>query len=152
MLSAPKEEERLAVVSFTANDSNRGGFGKVLKSIEGLQQRLEDFSVEDIGQAEEQAKTLAVRLSELQRRLATLAEINEAIRAVDATVEQVSKESSELTKVQGADKVLQLQALVQANKLIRFPRLAKAAKESSRAGSVYPIAKDSQSHFSQAET
>jgi hypothetical protein len=151
MLSAPKEEKRLRVVSSTSNNANLAGFGKVLNSIQGLQQRLEDFSVDDISEATEKARTLAVRLSELQRQLATLAEINESIATVRTAVDHAASETRELTKLEGVDKPLQLQAIAQASNLIRFPRLMKAAKDGPQVSSVNSIATDSRINTSKAE-
>src|SRR6266571_2771247 len=151
MLSAPKEEKRLKVVSSTSNTPNLAGFGKVLNSIQGLQQRLEDFSVDDISEATEKARTLAVRLSELQRQLATLTEINESIATVRTAVDHAANETRELTKLEGLDKPLQLQAIAQASNLIRFPRVMKAAKDGPRVSSVNSIATDSRINTSKAE-
>src|SRR5438093_10439233 len=149
MLSAPKEEKRLKVVS--SNTPNLAGFGKVLNSIQGLQQRLDDFSVDDISEATEKARTLAVRLSELQRQLATLTEINQSIATVRTAVDHAANETRELTKLEGLDRPLQLQAIAQASNLIRFPRVMKAAKDGPRVSSVNVIATDSRINTSKTE-
>src|SRR6266480_3877939 len=151
MLSAPKEEKRLKVVSSTSNTSNLAGFGKVLNSIQGLQQRLDDFSVDDISEATEKTRTLAVRLSELQRQLATLTEINQSIATVRTAVDHAANETRELTKLEGLDRPLQLQAIAQASNLIRFPRVMKAAKDGPRVSSVNVIATDSRINTSKTE-
>ena len=151
MLSAPKEEKRLKVVSSTSNTPNLAGFGKVLNSIQGLQQRLDDFSVDDISEATEKARTLAVRLSELQRQLATLTEINQSIATVRTAVDHAANETRELTKLEGLDRPLQLQAIAQASNLIRFPRVMKAAKDGPRVSSVNVIATDSRINTSKTE-
>src|SRR5436190_2095283 len=151
MLSAPKEEKRLKVVSSTSNTSNLAGFGKVLNSIQGLQQRLDDFSVDDISEATEKTRTLAVRLSELQRQLATLTEINQSIATVRTAVDHAANETRELTKLEGLDRPLQLQAIAQASNLIRFPRVMKAAKDGPRVSSVNVIATDSRINTLQTE-
>src|SRR5437667_3023939 len=151
MLSAPKEEKRLKVVSSPSNTPNLAGFGKVLNSIQGLQQRLDDFSVDDISEATEKARTLAVRLSELQRQLATLTEINESIATVRTAVDHAANETRELTKLEGLDRPLQLQAIAQASNLIRFPRVMKAANDGPRVSSVNSIATDSRINTSKAE-
>jgi hypothetical protein len=140
MLSAQKEERRLRVVSSASNAQTLAGFGKVLNSIQGLQQRLEDFSVEDISKAAEKAKTLALHLSELQRQLATVKQISKSIAAVREAVDHIADEASELTKPAPSDRPLQLHAIVQASKLIRFPRLAKGGKDHSRLPPVNPTA------------
>ena len=76
MLSAQKEQLRL-VASETPEGQlpNVGSFGKVVNSIQGLQQRLESFSADDVGAAHDRTQTLLLRLSELQRKLATFAAI-----------------------------------------------------------------------------
>jgi len=107
--------------------------------------------VDDISEATEKARTLAVRLSELQRQLATLTEINESIATVRTAVDHAANETRELTKLEGLDRPLQLQAIAQASNLIRFPRVMKAAKDGPRVSSVNFIATDSRINTSKTE-
>jgi len=107
--------------------------------------------VDDISEATEKARTLAVRLSELQRQLATLTEINESIATVRTAVDHAANETRELTKLEGLDRPLQLQAIAQASNLIRFPRVMKAAKDGPRVSSVNVIATDSRINTSKTE-
>jgi hypothetical protein len=132
MLSAQKEDTRLQVAPSTPNTPTPGGFGKVLNSIEGLQQRLDDVSLEDIAAATENAKILTLRLSELQRKLADLTTMQESIVAVRRAVDEAADENSKLTRLEAVDRPLHFQAIVQASNLIRFPRIVKPAKENPR--------------------
>ena len=119
MLSAQKEETRLQVAP-PPNTPMPGGFGKVLNSIEGLQQRLDDFSLEDIGAATENAKTLTLRLSELERRLANLTEIKQSMGAIRRAVDEATHEISKLIRSEPLERPLHLQVIVQASNLIRL--------------------------------
>src|SRR5439155_20422185 len=110
---------------------------------QGLQQRLDDFSVNDISEATENTRTLSLRLFELQRQLATLTEINQSIATVRTAVDHAANETRELTKLEGLDRPLQLQAIAQASNLIRFPRVMKAAKDDPRVSSANFLATQS---------
>jgi hypothetical protein len=140
MLSAHKEEKKLHVVSSRPNAPTLAGFGKVLNSIQGLQQRLEDFSVDDVDKATENVRTLSLRLSQLQGKIHTLTEISESIAAVRTAVDRASNETSELIKLESFDKPLHLQAIVQASKLIRFPKVTKIGNDTSKIPSLDTIA------------
>ena len=151
MLSAQKENTRLQVAPSTPNTPMPGGFGKVLNSIEGLQQRLDDFSLDDIGAATEKAKTLTLRLSELERKLTDLTEITRSMDAVRRAVDGAVNETSKLTKSEAPERPLHLQAIVQASNLIRFPRLAKVPKDNSRTFSRSPIPTEASVDIAQSE-
>jgi hypothetical protein len=128
MLSAQKEQLRL-VASETSEDHlpNVGSFGKVVNSIQGLQQRLENFSAEDVGAAHDRTQTLLFRLAELQRKLTTCAAIKESMAAVRSSLDQMLTDCVDLGKIAALETPLSIQTLIHANKLIQFPRLNKLA-------------------------
>ena len=128
MLSVQKEEIRL-VAGATADDlPNLGSFGKVVNSIQGLQQRLENFSADDVGAAHDKTQTLLLRLSSLQGKLATFAEIKASMAAVRDTVEQALRDCADVGKLDALETHVPIQTFIQTNKLIHFPRLNKLAK------------------------
>jgi hypothetical protein len=139
MLSAHKEEKKLHVVSSRPNAATLAGFGKVLNSIQGLQQRLGDFSVDDVDKATENVRTLSLRLSQLQSKIRRLTEISESIAVVRTAVDRASNETSELIKLESFDKPLHLQAIVQASKLIRFPKVTKIGNATTKIPSLKTI-------------
>jgi hypothetical protein len=120
--------------------STIGGFGKVLNSIQGLQQRLNDFSVDDINKAEANAHTLIQRLSSLLHKLNSLGELKHSQNTVRNLLGQIPETDYDLIGPDSLEKHPRLHAIVKASKLIRLHRLLKAAKESADSISFDPEA------------
>ncbi len=127
MLSAQKEQIQLPVDT-TRDDLPVGSFGKVVNSIQGLQERLESFSADDINDAHDKAQTLLSRLSDIQQKLATFIEIKASLGIVRDAIEQASRDSADIDTLDAPETHALIQRLIQANKLIQFPRLNKSAK------------------------
>ena len=109
------------------------GFGKVLTSIQGLQQRLEDFSLEEVSRAETDAKNLIHQLSALRTKLQCLAELKAFVVSACALINEIPSENFDQVAPDGLENHPQLHAIVQASKLIRFHRIMKAAKAGAEA-------------------
>ena len=111
--------------------SPASGFGKVLGSIQGLQQRLDDFSVEEVSRAHAKAADLIRGLGELQGRLTALAKLKDALTEASASIgsrPEVNFDDIDPDNLEGHP---QLRAIVQTGKLIRMHRLLKAAQASA---------------------
>lgn len=98
------------------------GFGKVLSSIQGLQERLDDISLDEISRAHMNASALIDRLHDCQRRLDALAKLKEAITRVTLQIAALPDESKNSTGVDGLQDYSQLRALVRVGKLIQMRR------------------------------
>jgi hypothetical protein len=112
----------------------------VLNSIQGLQQRLNDFSVDDINKAEANAHTLIQRLSSLLHKLNSLGELKHSQNTVRNLLGQIPETDYDLIGPDSLEKHPRLHAIVKASKLIRLHRLLKAAKESADSISFDPEA------------
>ena len=108
-----------------------GGFGKVLNSIQGLQQRLSDFSIEDITRAEANANTLIRRLALLQNNLVRLADLKCSLADTEAMITLIPEPDYHLIGPASLEKHPQLHGIVKASKVIRLLRLLKIAKASA---------------------
>lgn len=108
------------------------GFGKVLNSIHGLQQRLGDFSIEDISRAETNANTLIRRLAILQERLIRITDLKRKLVYTAAVIEQIPEPNYDQIGPDSLEKHPQLFAIVKASKLIRLHRLLKIARASAQ--------------------
>ena len=82
MLPVPKEETRPEMAAADP-PTPAVGFGKVLTSIQGLQRRLDDFSIEDVSEAEANARTLIQKISLLQGKLIGLTEMKQFVSAAN---------------------------------------------------------------------
>src|SRR4030095_15052589 len=100
-----------------------GGFGKVLNSIQGLQQRLDDFSVEDVSRAQAKAENLIRELSLLQLKLTGLAVMGQALTDVRRTVEAIPDENFDLADAYSLEKYPTLHAWAAADKLVQLVRV-----------------------------
>ena len=131
MLSAQKEQIRQALTVISEDLPNVGSFGKVVNSIQGLQQRLESFSADDVGAAHDRTQTLLLRLADLQRKLTDFVAIKESLAAVRVSVEQMLTDCVDPLKLEPLNQPLRIQSLIQANKLIQFPRLNKLVTDAN---------------------
>lgn len=103
-------------------------FGKVLNSIQGLQQRLDDLSIDEISGAEAKASAVIQRLHDCQRRLAALTRLTEAVSGTTAQLSSIPDEDMDLIAADGLEKYSQLRAIVQVGKLIRMRRSLREAQ------------------------
>jgi hypothetical protein len=103
----------------------------VVKSIEGLQQRLEDFSITEVSQAHKSAQTLTTRLADLQRKLAHVANIKHAVAASRSAVEAALSDWFHPDSVDTAEKPLRPDNFTHPSKLIIFPRMNKPTEASA---------------------
>jgi hypothetical protein len=106
------------------------GFGKVLSSIQGLQQRLDDFSLEEATEAENNARALIQKLKILQAQLTLVERLGMVITETNRIVGEIPQASFDLVAPDSIDNHPQLRAIVQAGKLIRMHRLMQAARAS----------------------
>jgi hypothetical protein len=128
MLPAHKEATRLHVLTPGGALPTFAAFGNVVKSVQGLQQRLEDFTIEEVGAAHQTAQTLALRLADLQRKLTTVAEIKRAVEASRIAVDNALAEYLRAEAVDDTSEIcLRIQSFAHSSNLIVFPRINKPA-------------------------
>ena len=131
MLSVVRKEEPLAMTN-TDDNPPGGGFGKMLNSLQGLQQRLEDFSIVDIANAEGNAQTLILRLKQVQNIIAAIALLKKAEANIsESSIAQIADADTESVGFDSLEKHPQLHAIIQASKLIKLHRMMSALKAAS---------------------
>lgn len=138
MLTAQNKQTPIDAGLSTGSTSSIGGFGKVFNSIQGLQQRLGDFSIEDVTSAEGKANTLIRRLALLQNELNRLANLKHCLADAEDMIRQIPEPDYDLIGPASLEKHPQLHAIVKANKVIRLHRLLKIAKASAESVSFDP--------------
>ena len=123
MLAVQKQDDnRNSTEALTAS-----GFGKVLNSIQGLQQRLGDFSYGEVSIAEAKVKLLVKQLGALRDNLSTVVRLKEAARETTRHINSLPKENYSLVGPDSLEKHPQLHAIIKASKLIRIQGQLKAA-------------------------
>ena len=130
MLSAQKQE----MPSHTPPEGSRPpattGFGKVLNSIQGLQQRLDDFSVEEVSRAHAQAHELIRELGDLQAQLEALAKLKVALASNAAQITAIPEPDFDYVAPDTWEKHPQLRAIMQTAKRIHMQRLWHSGQQS----------------------
>src|SRR6266498_5465808 len=117
----PAQQEETGPANLAA--PQLGGFGKVLNSIQRLQQRLDDFSVEDVSRAQAKAENLIRELSLLQLKLTGLAVMGQALTDVSRTIEAIPDENFDLAHADSLEKYPTLHTLAAADKLVQLIRV-----------------------------
>jgi hypothetical protein len=106
-----------------ATPSAAGGFGKVLNSIQGLQQRLDDFSVEDVTRAQSKAENLIRELSLLQLKLHGLAITEQVLTDARRTILSIPDNNFDLVGFDSLEKYPTLHLFVKASTLVELVRV-----------------------------
>ena len=108
-----------------AKPSTAGGFGKVLGSIQGLQQRLGDFSYGEVSIAEAKVKMLVKQLALLRDSLKKLVQLKLTFSEINRRVSDIPVASYDQVNLDSLEKHPQLHAILRASKLTRFQSLMK---------------------------
>jgi hypothetical protein len=134
MLSAARKEEPLDMSNIDQAASSLGGFGKMLNSLQGLQQRLEDFSITDVTNAEANAQTLILRLKQFQDTIVAIALLKNAAATISQSIIEIQPADTDVVGLDSLENHPQLHAIVKASKLIKLQKLMAALKASSDNG------------------
>ena len=140
MFPAQKQDAATATASKNAPGTGQMGFGKVLTSIQGLQQRLEDFSIEDVARTEANAQTLALKLSQLQADLNGIHELQGFVASVNARLDAMPEDNFDDVESASLEKYPALAAILQADALIRRHGLTRPEKPAPAANDSKPDA------------
>jgi len=116
-----------------------GGFGKMLNSLQGLQQRLEDFSIADVTNAEANAQTLILRLRQFQDTIAAVALLKNAAADIDRSIAEVAPVDVEIVDPDSLENHPQLHAIVKVSKLIKLQKLMTALKAGADEGEAIAV-------------
>ncbi len=128
-----KQDTSQSDTNSNVQSSAGSGFGKVLGSIRGLRQRLGEFSLDEVSDAEANLRSLAKQLIVIRDNLDDLAQLKQAVIDTDRRINGIPELNFDLVSLDSLEKHPQLHAIVQASKLIRFHRLMKAARASADA-------------------
>lgn len=134
MLSAVRKEEPLDMSYTDQTATSPGGFGKMLNSLHGLQQRLDDFSIADVTNAEANARTLILRLKQFQATISAIALVKKAEANIDQSIAEIRHLDTEVVGMDSLENHPQLHSIVKASKLIKLHKLMAALKAGNDVG------------------
>ena len=132
MLSAEKDANRATRTTPQPISPNGAAVGKVVNSIQSLRQRLDDFTLDEVADAENRSRILLLGLSNLQLRVRSLAAIKQSMVALRDAIAQARSEDFTFSTCEVSDKPLRLHDIVKASNLIKFPSLKKLSSQTSK--------------------
>ena len=79
MLTAQKENSPLETEPLPQRPQTTRSLDRMVTSIEGLRERVQGFTVEQVSEVDQRLRTMSLQLGELQQRLRALAEMKQQI-------------------------------------------------------------------------
>ena len=134
MFSALLKQDSLDMSAIDLASPSAGGFGKMLNSLQGLQQRLEGFSITDVTNAEANAHTLTQRLRQFQDTITAVALLKSATVKVSRSIAEIAPFDTNVVNLDSLENHPQLHAIVKASKLIKLQKLMRALKAGAEIG------------------
>lgn len=131
MLTAQKENIPLDTESVTQRPPSPRSFDKVVNSIEGLRERVQGFTLEQVSDMDQQLHTLLMQLEELQQTLKALTEMKQRINQLSTAVQKAEAESLEQSKLVTLVEPIPVQSITRIGSLLKFHRVIKLLKEAN---------------------
>jgi len=119
MLSAQKQKMPSQTPPGASQPPTTTGFGKVLHSIQGLQQRLNDFSIEEVSRSHARAHELIRELGNLRTRLESVTKLKDAIDGIGPQIAAMPDADLDLVSADGLAKYPQLHAILETHDLLQ---------------------------------
>jgi hypothetical protein len=128
MLTARKENNQSKSTPFPQRSPMMGSFDKVVDSIDGLRDRVEGFTLEQVCEADQKLRTMSLGLSDLQRRLGVLSEMRDRINRLQETIQQVEAKSLEESRLAIEAEPMPVHAIAQVQNLLKLQQVIKLIK------------------------
>ena len=129
MLTAQKENSPLDNEPLPQGPPSARSFDKVVNSIEGLRERVEGFTLEQVSEVDQRLRTMSLKLGELQRTVKALVEIKQQMSRIHKAVQQVEAESFESGRLATLMEPAAVQSIARVGTLLKFQRVIKLLKE-----------------------
>src|SRR6266566_2769514 len=129
MLTAQKENSPPDTESLTQRPPSARSFDRVVNSIEGLRERVQGFTLEQVSEVDQSLRTMSLHLGELEGTLRALAEMKQRMSRLQKAVQQAEAESLEQSRLATLVEPIAVQSLAQIGALLKFRRVIKLLKE-----------------------
>jgi hypothetical protein len=136
MLTAQKENNPLETQPLPQRPPTMRSIDRMVNSIEGLRERVEGFTLEQLSEVEQRLRAMSRRLGELQRTLNALAEIKQRIIRLQKPVAQAEAESLEQSRLATLAEPIAVQSIAHVGRLLKFRRVIKLLKEAKSVSGV----------------
>jgi hypothetical protein len=128
MLTARKENNQSKPTPFPQRPPMMESFDKVVDSIDGLRDRVQGFTLEQVSDADQKLRTMSLALNELQRKLGLLSEMKDRINRLQETIQQAKAESLEESRLATEAEPMPIHAIAQIGNLLKLRQVIKAIK------------------------
>ena len=136
MLTAQKENSLLDTEPLTQRPPSARSFDRVVNSIEGLRERVQGFTLEQVSEVDQRLRTMSLQLGELQRTVRALAEMKQRMSRLQKAVQQAEAESLERSRLATLVEPIAVQSIARVGTLLKFQRVIKLLKEAKSGSGV----------------
>ena len=136
MLTAQKENSPLDTEPLMQRPPSTRSFDKVVNSIEGLRERVQGFTLEQVSEVDQRLRTMSLQLGELQRTVWALAEMKQRMSRLQKAVQQAEAESLERSRLATLVEPIAVQSIARIGTLLKFQRVIKLLKEAKSGSGV----------------
>lgn len=136
MLTAQKENSPLETEPLPQRPQTTRSLDRMVTSIEGLRERVQGFTVEQVSEVDQRLRTMSLQLGELQQRLRALAEMKQQIGGLQKAVQQAEADSLEQSRLATLVEPIAVQSITQFGTLLKFRRVIKLLKEAKSGSGV----------------
>jgi hypothetical protein len=136
MLTAQKENNQLKTRPVAQGPSTVRSFDRVVNSIDGLRERIQGYTLEEVSEIEERLRAMSTRLSELRQTLTVLSEMKLQISQLQYIVQQAAVESLEQNRLVTRVEPIPAQAITQFVNLLKFRQVISILKSANTAAGV----------------
>src|SRR5262245_31317207 len=147
MLPAQRENSPLETEPLPQRSQTTRSLDKMVNSIEGLRERVQGFTLEQVSEMDQRLQTMSLELRELQQRLRTLSEMKQRMGGLQKKLQQAEAESLEQSRVATLVEPIATQPLTHFETLLKFRRVIKLLKDaksgSGAIGSATMMSRDS---------
>jgi hypothetical protein len=133
MLTARKENNQSKSTPFSQRSPTMGSFDRVVDSIDGLRNRVQGVTLEQVSETDQRLQAMSLGLRELQRKLEVLFEIKGRIDQLQETVKQAKSESLEESMLAFEGEPVPIHAIAQVGNLLKLRQVIKLIKASQKA-------------------
>ena len=128
MLTARKENNQSKPTPFPQRPPMMESFDKVVDSIDGLRDRVQGFTLEQVSDADQKLRTMSLGLSELQRKLGVLSEMKDRINRLQEIIQQAKAESLEESRLATEAEPMPIHAIAQIGNLLKLRQVIKVIR------------------------
>jgi hypothetical protein len=136
MLTAQKENSPLETETLPQRPQTTRSLDRMVTSIEGLRERVQGFTLEQVSEVDQRLRTMSLQLGELQQRLRALAEMKQQIAGLQKAVRQAEADTLEQNRLATLVEPITVHPITQFGTLLKFRRVIKLLKEAKSGSGV----------------